>query len=184
MNILITGAKGFVGKNLAVNLKNIQENKNRTRPNIIIDKIFEYDVDSDSSLLEEYCSKADFVFNLAGVNRPKNNDEFMTGNFGFASNLLDTLKKYNNKATVMLSSSIQATLIGRYGESDYGKSKLAGEKLFFDYGKETGAKVLVYRFPNIFGKWCKPNYNSAVATFCSNIANDLPITVKRPQYRA
>lgn len=177
MNILITGAKGFVGKNLVQNLYTIKENKNRVRPNIHIDKIWEYDVDTDSVLLDEYCKKADFVFNLAGVNRPKNNDAFMAGNFGFASILLDTLKKYNNKATIMLSSSIQATLLGRYGASDYGKSKLAGEMLFFNYASSTGAKVLVYRFPNLFGKWCRPNYNSAVATFCNNIANDLPITV-------
>ncbi len=176
MNILVTGAKGFVGRNLCENLKNIRDGKDRTR-SFSIENIFEYDIDSSTEELEEYCSKADFVFNLAGVNRPKDNSEFMSGNFGFASTLLDTLKKHNNKSPVMLSSSIQATLIGRYGESDYGKSKLAGEKLFFDYGKETGAKVLVYRFPNLFGKWCRPNYNSAVATFCNNIANDLPIQV-------
>ena len=177
MNILITGAKGFVGKNLVANLNNIKENKNRTRPNIQISDIYEYDVDTAPQLLDEYCAKADFVFNLAGVNRPKDQSEFMAGNFGFASTLLDTLKKYGNNCPVMLSSSIQATLIGRYGESDYGKSKLAGEELFFEYGKETNAKVLVYRFPNLFGKWCRPNYNSAVATFCNNIANDLPIQV-------
>ena len=177
MNILITGAKGFVGKNLVCNLRNIQEGKNRTRPGIAIDAIFEYDIDTDPRLLDEYCAKADFVFNLAGVNRPKENSEFMQGNFGFASDLLNTLKKHSNTCPVMLSSSIQATLIGRYGESDYGKSKLAGEELFFQYAQETGAKVLVYRFPNLFGKWCRPNYNSAVATFCNNIANDLPITV-------
>lgn len=177
MNILITGAKGFVGKNLVANLSNIKENKNRTRPNIQISDIYEYDVDTAPQLLDEYCAKADFVFNLAGVNRPKDQSEFMTGNFGFASTLLDTLKKHGNNCPVMLSSSIQATLIGRYGESDYGKSKLAGEELFFEYGKETNAKVLVYRFPNLFGKWCRPNYNSAVATFCNNIANDLPIQV-------
>lgn len=176
MNILVTGSNGFVGKNLVVNLKNIKEGKNRIR-SLHIDNIYEYDVDTDVSLLDKYCNDCDFVFNLAGVNRPKDNEEFMQGNFGFASTLLDTLKKYNNNCPVMLSSSIQATLIGRYGESDYGKSKLAGEELFFDYAKETGAKVLVYRFPNLFGKWCRPNYNSAVATFCSNIANDLPITV-------
>lgn len=180
MNILITGAKGFVGKNLVANLRNIKENKNRTRPDLKIDEIFEYDIDTDPALLNEYCAKADFVFNLAGVNRPKDNSEFMAGNFGFASTLLDTLKEYQNACPVMLSSSIQATLIGRYGQSDYGKSKLAGEELFFDYAKETGAKVLVYRFPNLFGKWCRPNYNSAVATFCNNIANDLPITVSDP----
>lgn len=176
MKILITGAKGFVGKNLVVNLYNIKEGKDRTR-NLQIDEIFEYDIDIDPSLLDRYCKEADFVFNLAGVNRPKDQSEFMEGNFGFASTLLDTLKKYRNNCPVMLSSSIQATLIGRYGESDYGKSKLAGEELFFNYSKETGAKVLIYRFPNLFGKWCRPNYNSAVATFCNNIANDLPIQV-------
>lgn len=177
MNILVTGAAGFVGKNLVANLYNIKDNKNRTRPGIQIKNIFAYDLDTDPTLLEEYCRQADFVFHLAGVNRPKNNDEFMAGNFDFASTLLDTLKKYNNKATVMLSSSIQATLLGRYADSAYGKSKLAGEELFFNYASATGAKVLVYRFPNLFGKWCRPNYNSAVATFCNNIANDLPITV-------
>ncbi len=177
MNILVTGAAGFVGKNLCQSLKNIQEHKDRTRPNIKIDKIYEYDVDTDTALLDEFCKKADFVFNLAGVNRPKDNSEFMSGNFGFASALLDTLKKYNNTCPVMLSSSIQATLLGRYAGSDYGKSKLAGEDLFFEYGMETGAKVLIYRFPNLFGKWCRPNYNSAVATFCHNYANDLPIQV-------
>ena len=177
MNILVTGAKGFVGKNLVCNLRNIAEGKNRTRPNLSIDAIYEYDIDTDPALLDTYCEQADFVFNLAGVNRPQNQEEFMQGNFGFASNLLDTLKKHHNNCPVMLSSSIQATLIGRYGQSDYGKSKLAGEELFFDYSKETGAPVLVYRFPNLFGKWCRPNYNSAVATFCNNIANDLPIQV-------
>ena len=177
MNILVTGAKGFVGKNLCANLYNIKNGKNKTRPSIEIGEIFEYDIDTDASLLDEYCEKADFVFNLAGVNRPKNNDEFMSGNFGFGSTLLEKLKFFGNKAPVMLSSSVQATLIGRYGESDYGKSKLAGEELFFDYSNETGAKVLVYRFPNLFGKWCRPNYNSAVATFCNNVANDLSITV-------
>lgn len=176
MNILVTGAKGFVGRNLCENLKNIRDGKDKTRA-FSVENVFEYDIDSSETELDEYCSKADFVFNLAGVNRPKDNSEFMNGNFGFASTLLDTLKNHNNKCPVMLSSSIQATLIGRYGESDYGKSKLAGENLFFDYGKETGAKVLVYRFPNLFGKWCRPNYNSAVATFCNNIANDLPIQV-------
>lgn len=176
MKILITGAKGFVGKNLVANLYNIKDGKDRTR-NLQIDEIFEYDIDSDPNLLDGYCKEADFVFNLAGVNRPKDQSEFMEGNFGFASILLDTLKKYKNNCPVMLSSSIQATLIGRYGESDYGKSKLAGEELFFNYSKETGAKVLIYRFPNLFGKWCRPNYNSAVATFCNNIANDLPIQV-------
>lgn len=176
MKILVTGAKGFVGKNLVCNLYNIKEGKNRTR-NLNIEDIFEYDIDSTLEELDTYCRECDFVFNLAGVNRPKDQSEFMTGNFGFASILLDTLKKHGNNCPVMLSSSIQATLIGRYGTSDYGKSKLAGEELFFEYGKETGAKVLVYRFPNLFGKWCRPNYNSAVATFCNNIANDLEITV-------
>ena len=176
INILITGAKGFVGKNLSVTLKNIRDGKDRTRPELTIGEIFEYDLDADPMLLDEYCAKADFVFNLAGVNRPQNPEEFMRGNFGFASTLLDTLKKYNNACPVMISSSIQATCIGRY-DSDYGQSKKAGEKLIFAYGDETGAKVLVYRFPNLFGKWCRPNYNSAVATFCNNIANDLPIMV-------
>lgn len=180
MNILVTGSAGFVGKNLVESLKNIRDNKDRTRPALKIDEVFEYDRDTDPSLLDGFCQKADFVFNLAGVNRPKNQDEFMKGNFGFASTLLNTLKKYHNTCPVMLSSSIQATLLGRYAGSEYGKSKLAGEELFFDYAKETGAKVLVYRFPNLFGKWCRPNYNSAVATFCNNIANDLPITVNDP----
>lgn len=175
MNILITGAKGFVGKNLVANLYNIKDGKNRTR-SFSIDNIYEFDLDTDISFLDEYCQNADFVFNLAGVNRPQNNEEFMQGNFGFASTLLSTLKKHNNTCPVMLSSSIQATLIGRY-DSDYGRSKKSGEELFFEYAKETGAKVLVYRFPNLFGKWCRPNYNSAVATFCNNIANDLPIKV-------
>ena len=179
MNILITGAKGFVGKNLVENLKTIHDGKNRTRQ-VTVDQIYEYDIDTDPALLKDFCAKADFVFNLAGVNRPQNQEEFMQGNFGFASTLLDTLKACGNTCPVMLSSSIQATLIGRYGQSDYGKSKLAGEELFFEYGKETGAKVLVYRFPNLFGKWCRPNYNSAVATFCNNIANDLPIQVNDP----
>lgn len=179
MNILVTGAKGFVGKNLCENLKNIRDGKDRTHPALSISEIFEYDIDTDPALLGEYCAKADFVFNLAGVNRPQNNDEFMQGNFGFASILLDTLKAHNNKCPVMISSSIQATCIGRY-DSDYGRSKKAGEDLVFAYGEETGAKVLVYRFPNLFGKWCRPNYNSAVATFCNNIANGLPITVNDP----
>jgi len=175
MNILVTGAKGFVGRNLVETLKTIRDGKNRTRA-LKIDEIYEYDIDTDPALLNEYCEKADFVFNLAGVNRPQNPVEFMQGNFGFASTLLDTLKKHNNTCPVMISSSIQATCIGRY-DSDYGRSKKAGEELVFAYGEETGAKVLVYRFPNLFGKWCRPNYNSAVATFCNNIANDLPITV-------
>ena len=177
MRILVTGAKGFVGRNLCAQLKNIRDGKARCYGNVTVDEVMEYDLDTDSALLDEWCGRADFVFNLAGVNRPKDQAEFMQGNFGFASTLLDTLKRCGNTCPVMLSSSIQATLIGRYGESDYGKSKLAGENLFFDYGKETGAKVLVYRFPNLFGKWCRPNYNSAVATFCNNIANDLPIQV-------
>ena len=176
MNILVTGAKGFVGKNLVANLKNIKENKNRTRPNIKIDEIYEYDIDTDPALLDAFCEKADFVFNLAGVNRPRDTAEFMQGNYGFASTLLDTLKKHNNTCPIMLSSSLQATLIGRY-DGEYGRSKLAGENLFFDYAKENGATVYVYRFPNLFGKWCRPNYNSAVATFCNNYANDLPIQV-------
>ena len=177
MNILVTGAKGFVGKNLCAALANIRDNKDRTRPALTIGEIFPYDIDTPPELLSEYCAKADFVFNLAGVNRPKEQSEFMQGNFGFASTLLETLKRHGNTCPVMLSSSIQATLIGRYGNSDYGRSKLAGEKLFFDYAADTGTKVLVYRFPNLFGKWCRPNYNSAVATFCHNMANDLPITV-------
>lgn len=176
MNILVTGAKGFVGKNLCAGLKNIRDGKDRTRPEIKIDDIFEFDVDTDKALLDEYCAKADFVFNLAGINRPQNTEEFMQGNFGFASELLESLKKYNNTCPVMISSSIQATCIGRY-DSEYGRSKKAGEDLLFTYSEETGAKVYVYRFPNLFGKWCRPNYNSAVATFCNNIANDLPITV-------
>ena len=180
MNILITGAAGFVGKNLTAALQCIKEGKDRTRPGLSIGELYLYDIDSSAELLEEACQKADFVFNLAGVNRPQNQEEFMQGNFGFASTLLNTLKKYHNTCPVMLSSSIQATLVGRYAEGEYGKSKKAGEELFFDYAAETGAKVLVYRFPNLFGKWCRPNYNSAVATFCNNIANDLPITVNDP----
>ena len=176
MNILITGAKGFVGKNLAEALKNIRDGKDRTRPNLKIGEIYLYDIDSSADELETTCKNADFVFNLAGVNRPQKEEEFMQGNFGFAEELLGTLKKYNNKCPVMIASSIQATCIGRY-DSDYGRSKKAGEELIFSYGEEIGAKVLVYRFPNIFGKWCRPNYNSAVATFCNNTANDLPITV-------
>ena len=176
MNILVTGAYGFVGKNLCAALKNIRDGKDKTR-NLVIENIFEYDIETPEEYLADYCRHADFVFNLAGVNRPKENSEFMAGNFGFADKLLSCLKAAGNTCPVMISSSIQATLIGRYGESDYGKSKQAGEELVFEYGKETGARVLVYRFPNLFGKWCRPNYNSAVATFCNNIANDLPIQV-------
>ncbi|NLC31959.1 MAG: SDR family oxidoreductase [Clostridiales bacterium] len=177
MNILITGARGFVGKNLAATLQTIKEGKNKTRPNLKIDEIYEYDIDTDPGMLDSFCAEADFVFNLAGVNRPKDEAEFMAGNFGFASTLLDTLKQQGNTCPVMLASSVQATLIGRYGDSDYGKSKLAGEELFFTYSRDTGAPVLVYRFPNLFGKWCRPNYNSAVATFCHNTAHGLPLTV-------
>lgn len=176
MNILVTGAKGMVGTALVANLYNIKENKNRTRPGIVIDEIYEYDLDSTPEELEEYCQKAEFIFHLAGVNRPKDEAEFMAGNFGFSSQLLEMLKKYGNKAPVMLSSSIQATLIGRYGTSDYGKSKLAGENLFFEYGHENNVKVAVYRFPNLMGH-SRPNYNSAVSTFCNAVANDLPFTV-------
>lgn len=176
MNILVTGAKGFVGRNLVESLKNIRDGKDRTRT-LAIGEIYEYDLDTEQSLLADFCEKADFVFHLAGVNRPKDNSEFMSGNFGFGQTLLECLNAAHNTCPIMLASSIQATLIGRYAESDYGKSKLAGEELLFEYGKETGAKVLVYRFPNLFGKWCRPNYNSAVATFCHNIAHDLPITV-------
>ncbi len=176
MKILVTGAKGFVGKNLCCALKNIKDGKDRTRPALRIDAVYEYDLDGTAEELDKYCEETDFVFNLAGVNRPKDPAEFREGNFGFASTLLNTLKKHKNKCPVMLSSSIQATLIGRY-DGEYGRSKKAGEELFFAYAKETGAKVLVYRFPNLFGKWCKPNYNSAVATFCYNTAHDLPITV-------
>ena len=177
MNILITGAAGFVGKNLSAALHCLQNGTDRTRPGLTIGELYLYDKDSPAQLLEEACQKADFVFNLAGVNRPKEQAEFMEGNFGFASTLLDTLKKHHNTCPVMLSSSIQATLVGRYAEGGYGLSKKAGEELFFRYGEETGAKVLVYRFPNLFGKWCRPNYNSAVATFCHNVAHDLPIQV-------
>ena len=179
MDVLITGAAGFVGKNLTEALKAIRDGKDRRFPDLSVGELYLYDVDSPADMLEEGCRKADFVFNLAGVNRPQNPAEFMSGNFGFASKLLDTLKKYGNACPVMLSSSIQATLIGRY-DSDYGRSKRAGEELFFGYGAETGAKVLIYRFPNLFGKWCRPNYNSAVATFCHNYAHDLPITVSDP----
>ena len=177
MKILVTGAKGFVGKNLCAALKNLKDGKDKTRPALSIEDIYEYDIDSNPTDLETYCKQADFVFNLAGVNRPQRQEEFMQGNFGFASTLLNTLKKYGNKCPVMLSSSIQATLIGRYAQGEYGKSKKAGEELFFDYESNGGGQVCVYRFPNLFGKWCRPNYNSAVATFCNNIANDLPITV-------
>ncbi len=180
MKILVTGAKGFVGKNLCAQLKNIKDGKARCYGDLSVSEVYEYDIDSTPEELDLWCKDCDFVFNLAGVNRPQNQEEFMQGNFGFASTLLDTLKKHGNKCPVMLSSSIQATLAGRFGTSEYGKSKKAGEELFFDYGKETGAKVLVYRFPNLFGKWCRPNYNSAVATFCNNIANDLPIKVNDP----
>ena len=180
MNILVTGAKGFVGKNLVANLRNIAQGKNRTRPSLHIEELFEYDLDTDPALLGEYCGRADFVYHLAGVNRPQHNEEFMAGNYGFSSTLLETLKQVGNRCPVVLSSSIQATLIGRYGKSDYGRSKLAGEELFFAYGEETGAPVLVYRFPNLFGKWCRPNYNSVVATFCHNLAHDLPIQVNDP----
>ena len=176
MKILVTGAKGFVGKNLCAALKNIRDQKDKTRPDLSIDEIFEYDLDTAPERLDEYCAKADFVFHLAGVNRPQNAADFMKGNFGFTSLLFDTLKKQGNTCPVMISSSIQATCIGRY-DSDYGRSKKAGEELSFAYGEETGVEVLVYRFPNLFGKWCKPNYNSAVATFCHNMARDLPITV-------
>ena len=177
MKILVTGAKGFVGKNLCATLKNLKDGKDKTRPALSVEEIFEYDIDSNPADLESYCAQTDFVFNLAGVNRPQSQEEFMQGNFGFASMLLEALKKYNNKCPVMLSSSIQATLIGRYADGEYGKSKKAGEELFFDYERKGGGQVCVYRFPNLFGKWCRPNYNSAVATFCNNIANDLPITV-------
>ena len=181
MKILVTGAKGFVGKNLCAELKNVKEGKSKCwGPELVVDEVFEYDLGNSQQELDEWCSKCDFVFNLAGVNRPKETSEFMEGNFGFASTLLDTLKKHKNTCPVMLSSSQQASLTGRFGNSEYGRSKKAGEELFFTYCEETGAKVMVYRFPNLFGKWCRPNYNSAVATFCNNIANDLPITVNDP----
>ena len=173
----MTGAKGFVGKNLCAQLNNIREKKNNSYGNLSISEVLEYDIDSSLEQLDSYCQSCDFVFNLAGVNRPQNQEEFMQGNFGFASTLLDLLKKHKNSCPVMISSSIQATLAGRFGNSEYGKSKKAGEELMFAYAEETGAKVLVYRFPNLFGKWCRPNYNSAIATFCHNIANDLPIQV-------
>ena len=177
MKILVTGAKGFVGKNLCAQLNNIREGKNKSYGDLTISDVFEYDIDSSLEQLDSYCQSCDFVFNLAGVNRPQNQEEFMLGNFGFASTLLNLLKKHKNTCPVMISSSIQATLAGRFGTSEYGKSKKAGEELMFEYAQETGAKVLVYRFPNLFGKWCRPNYNSAIATFCHNIANDLPIQV-------
>ena len=176
MNVLVTGAKGFVGQNLVTSLQSIRDGKDKTR-NIKVDEIYEYDIDSTEEKLNEYCKNADFVFNLAGVNRPQNEEDFMNGNFGFASQLLDCLKKYNNTCPVMLSSSIQASLVGRYANSEYGKSKLAGEELFFNYGKETNSLIYVYRFTNLFGKWFRPNYNSVIATFCNNVANDLPIQV-------
>ena len=180
MKILVTGAKGFVGRNLCAELKNIRDGKARCYSDLAVEEVFEYDIDSTPEELEKWCAECDFVFNLAGVNRPKENSEFMSGNFGFASTLLDTLRKHGNKCPVMLSSSQQASLTGRFGNSEYGRSKKAGEDLFLDYAAATGARVLVYRFPNLFGKWCRPNYNSAVATFCNNIANDLPIQVNDP----
>ncbi len=180
MKILVTGAKGFVGKNLCSQLKNIRDGKAKCYGDLTISEVYEYDIDSTPEELDRWCRECDFVFNLAGVNRPQDPKEFMEGNFGFATILLNTLKKYRNTCPVMISSSIQATLAGRFGNSEYGRSKKAGEELMFQYGEETGAKVLVYRFPNLYGKWCRPNYNSAVATFCNNIANDLPITVNDP----
>ncbi len=180
MKILVTGAEGFVGKNLVCALKNIRDGKDRTHPEISVEDVFSYDIGSSEAELDEYCKNADFVFNLAGVNRPQNPEDFMKGNCNFSEKLLSLLKKHGNKCPVMLSSSVQATLEGRYVGSEYGKSKRAGEQLYFEYEKETGARILVYRFPNLFGKWCRPNYNSAVATFCNNIANDLPITVNDP----
>lgn len=180
MKILVTGARGFVGRNLCAELGNIRDGKARCYGDLKVEAVYEYDIDSTPEELEAYCQECDFVFNLAGVNRPQNQEEFMEGNFGFASTLLDTLKKYGNKAPVMLSSSAQASLAGRFGNSEYGRSKKAGEDLFLQYGEENGVRVLVYRFPNLYGKWCRPNYNSAVATFCNNIANGLPITVNDP----
>ena len=180
MKVLVTGAKGFVGRNLCAQLNNILTGKAKCYGDLTVEAVYEYDIDSTLEQLDAYCADCDFVFNLAGVNRPQNQEEFMQGNFGFASTLLDTLKKHHNNCPVMISSSIQATLAGRFGTSEYGRSKKAGEELMFQYGEETGSKVLVYRFPNLFGKWCRPNYNSAVATFCNNIANDLPITVNDP----
>ncbi|MBO4596018.1 MAG: NAD-dependent epimerase/dehydratase family protein [Bacteroidales bacterium] len=180
MKILVTGAKGFVGRNLCAQLANIRDGKARWYGDVKVEDIFEYDLDSTPEQLDAWCAQADFVFNLAGVNRPQNASEFMEGNFGFASTLLDTLKKHKNACPVMLSSSQQASLTGRFGDSEYGRSKKAGEDLFLRYGEETGARVLVYRFPNLFGKWCRPNYNSAVATFCNAFANDLPYTVNDP----
>ena len=180
MKVLVTGAKGFVGKNLCAQLNNIKTGKVKCYGNLVIEEVFEYDLDSTPEQLDAWCKDCDFVFNLAGVNRPQDPKEFMEGNFGFATVLLNTLKKYKNNCPVMISSSIQATLAGRFGTSEYGKSKKVGEELMFQYGEETGAKVLVYRFPNLYGKWCRPNYNSVVATFCNNIANDLPITVNDP----
>ena len=180
MKVLVTGARGFVGKNLCAQLGNIKTGKAKYYSNLVIDEVYEYDIDSTPEQLDAWCKNCDFVFNLAGVNRPQDPKEFMEGNFGFATILLNTLKKHKNNCPVMISSSIQATLAGRFGTSEYGKSKKAGEELMFQYGEETGAKVLVYRFPNLYGKWCRPNYNSAVATFCNNIANDLPITVNDP----
>lgn len=180
MKILVTGAKGFVGKKLCSQLKNIKEGKAKCYGNLVIEEVFEFDLDSTPEQLDEWCKDCDFVFNLAGVNRPQDPKDFMEGNFGFASVLLNTLKKHRNKATVMLSSSAQASLSERFGNSEYGRSKKAGEDLFLDYGKENDVKVCVYRFPNLYGKWCRPNYNSAVATFCNNIANNLPITVNDP----
>ena len=180
MKILVTGAKGFVGKNLCAQLNNIKDGKARCYGDVTVEAVYEYDLDSTPEQLDEYCKNADFVFNLAGVNRPQNQEEFMLGNFGFASTLLDTLKKHYNTCPVMLSSSQQASLTGRFGNSEYGRSKKAAEELFLEYGKETGARMLIYRFPNLFGKWCRPNYNSAVATFCNAFANDLPYTVNDP----